>query len=110
MDIKQVVQNISDECKKQGIKKKDLLEDCGLNQSYFSHIVNRNQMPTLDTIARIADKLDCSIDYLIGREKSSETTIDSEAFENNIKNLSDEDAMLLRSVYQRLLRQNNQAD
>lgn len=44
-----------------------MLEDCGLNKNMLQTMKNRGSMPKADNLAKIADYLDCSVDYLLGR-------------------------------------------
>lgn len=44
---------------------KKLLEDAGLGYNTMSNL--RTSMPKSDNLARIADDLDCSVDFLLGR-------------------------------------------
>ena len=44
-----------------------MLEDCGLNKNAISTMLSRNSMPKADNLAKIADYLNVSVDYLLGR-------------------------------------------
>lgn len=44
-----------------------MLEDCGLNKNMLQTMKGRGSMPKADNLAKIADYLDCSVDYLLGR-------------------------------------------
>lgn len=44
-----------------------MLEDCRLNKNMLQTMKNRGSMPKADNLAKIADYLDCSVDYLLGR-------------------------------------------
>jgi len=57
--------------KKKGIPVKRILEDTGLNYNLMTHM--RNSMPKADNLAKIADYLDCSVDYLLGRTDNPES-------------------------------------
>ena len=46
---------------------KKVLEDCELNKDTISSMSYRGSWIKTDTIAKIADYLDCSVDYLLGR-------------------------------------------
>lgn len=48
-----------------GIPMKQLLQDVGLGFNTMSNM--RTSVPKADNLARIADYLDCSVDYLLGR-------------------------------------------
>lgn len=47
-----------------------MLESCNLSKNAISSMLSRGSMLRADNLARIADYLDCSIDYLMGRTNS----------------------------------------
>lgn len=49
---------------------KQLLSDVGLGSNTMSNM--KTSMPKADNLAKIADYLDCSIDYLLGRTDNPE--------------------------------------
>lgn len=55
--------------KNKGVSIKKLLADVGLGFNTMSNM--KNSMPKADNLARIADYLDCSVDYLLGREEKA---------------------------------------
>ncbi len=50
----------------QGVSLKTLLSDCSLGSNTFSHMLHGRAI-AFDSLAKIADYLDCSVDYLLGR-------------------------------------------
>ena len=44
-----------------------MLIECELNKNTLSTMQSRGYLPRVETIARIADYLGCSVDYLLGR-------------------------------------------
>lgn len=56
--------------KSRNISIKKLLEDVGLGFNTMSNM--KTSMPKADNLARIADYLDCSVDYLLGRTNKPE--------------------------------------
>lgn len=66
MDNLQVHDNIKKLCKSKKITIKSLLENCNINRN-FMYDLKSNQKPSVESLEKIADYLDCSIDYLIGR-------------------------------------------
>ena len=62
-----VAGNIKTIAKAKGVSIKQMLSDCGLNKNVLSTMLSRGSMPKADNIAVIADYLDCSVDYLLGR-------------------------------------------
>lgn len=78
--------------KELGLSKNKLLINAKLNKSVFDNM-KKGQIPSVDKIHIIADYLDCSVDYLLGRtdvvevnQKAKPLSI-AERFEkaNNIK-------------------------
>jgi len=57
---------INDLVKQKNITVNKMLTDCQLNKDTMRHIKN-GKIPSADRILIIADYLDCSIDYLLGR-------------------------------------------
>ncbi len=53
--------------KQKNIKISELLQGCGLSKNALSTMTSRGSMPKADNLAKIADYLNCSIDYLLGR-------------------------------------------
>lgn len=49
-----------------------LLSDCELSKNTLSSMQAGGYLPRLETIAKIADYLDCSVDYLLGRTDNPE--------------------------------------
>ena len=52
--------------KQKKLSKNKLLQNVQLNKSVFDNM-KKGQIPSIDKIHIIADYLDCSIDYLVGR-------------------------------------------
>lgn len=57
--------------KEKQLSQKDMLEKCDLSKNAISSMLSRGSMLRADNLARIADYLDCSIDYLMGRNYPS---------------------------------------
>ncbi len=49
-----------------------MLSDCELSKNTLSSMQAGGYMPRIETIVRIADYLDCSVDYLLGRTDNPE--------------------------------------
>lgn len=71
-DIHNVVERIKNTSKEKNIAILDLLNACKLNKNTLSSMGTRGSWLKADSLAKIADCLDCSVDYLLGRteEKS----------------------------------------
>lgn len=61
------VERIKSTAKSKGIILKIMLEDCGLNKNTLSSMQSRGSWIQANNLAKIADYLDCSVDYLLGR-------------------------------------------
>ena len=61
-----IAMRIKSTAKEKGVLLKTMLEEVGLGPNTISHM-HHGMMPSVDTIARIADSLGCSVDYLLGR-------------------------------------------
>lgn len=54
-------------CKAKKIAVKAMLEHTGINRNFIYALEKDGQIPAADKLERIADYLDCSVDYLLGR-------------------------------------------
>lgn len=61
-----LVSRIKSEAKLQKIKLKELLESCDLGINTLSQLSDKKGLSSI-SLAKIADYLDCSVDYLLGR-------------------------------------------
>ena len=48
-----------------------LLSDCELSKNTLSSMQSGGYYPRIEAICKIADYLDCSVDYLLGRTEKS---------------------------------------
>lgn len=71
-----VANKIREYAKLKGISLKDLLLECNLGSNTFSRM-NHGKFISFDKLAKIADCLDCPVDYLLGR------TNDVNGYNNN---------------------------
>lgn len=44
-----------------------MFSECGLSKNTLSSMLNGGSTPKSENLAKIADYLDCSVDYLLGR-------------------------------------------
>ena len=63
---------IRETAKKNGIKISEMLLSCGLNINTLSSMGNRGSWIQANSLALIADYLEVSVDYLLGRTDNSE--------------------------------------
>lgn len=65
-----IAEKIKALAKEQNVSMKQLLVDVGLGFNTMSNM--KTSMPKADNLAKIADYLDCSVDYLLGRTDNPE--------------------------------------
>lgn len=61
-----VAEKIKQLTKSKGISVKQLLIDCEMGKNSITHMTN-GSMPKGDTLGKVSDYLNCSVDYLLGR-------------------------------------------
>lgn len=61
------VSRIKSLAKKKSIKISDMLNSCELSKNTLSSMQSRGSWLQANNLAKIADYLDCSVDYLLGR-------------------------------------------
>lgn len=66
MDIMQVRQKIIDTAKEKGLSQRALISKAELNIQFLQDMKSRNSIKA-ECLEKIADVLDVSIDYLVGR-------------------------------------------
>ena len=54
-------------CKNKNISVSRLLEECNIRKSLIYDLEKRDYTPSAEVLEKIADYLDCSVDYLLGR-------------------------------------------
>lgn len=65
-----VANKIKETAKAKGKVLKDLLQQCNLGSNTFSHMLHGKAI-AYDSLANIADYLDCSVDFLLGRTNNA---------------------------------------
>ena len=72
MNSSQKIANIIKElAKSRKVSVAKMLADCQLNKNSLYTMQTEGYSPRVDTLVKIADYLDCSIDYLLGRDAPS---------------------------------------
>jgi len=74
----ETVERIRDFAKRSNIKLTDMLKECDLNKNALSSMQSRGSWLQANNLAKIADYLGCSVDYLLGR------TDNPKAHESNV--------------------------
>lgn len=108
-----VADRLREVAKSKGITMKDALKDAGLSFNIMTGM--RTSMPKADTLAKLADVLDCSIDYLMGRSPQPQTPGAEQAIVESSRNaaemlslyvqLSERDQVLLIGRLQNMVEQ-----
>lgn len=81
-----------------GLSQGDLAEKAGLQQTAVSHFETGMRKPSFDNLRRLADALEVSSDYLLGRSTQHESAQHADAFFRDVSKLSNEDRDFLRKV------------
>jgi len=68
----EVAITIKELAKKQKVTLKELLSKCELSINTLSSMQSGGYYPRVESIVKIADYLDCSVDYLLGRTDKPE--------------------------------------
>lgn len=64
----EILDRINKQLSNKGFKNEiSLLKQIGLTSSTFSNMRSRNSIPSAENLSKIANALDCSVDYLLGR-------------------------------------------
>lgn len=58
---------IKEQANNKNIILKTMLAECGLSKNTLSSMLSGGSTPKSENLAKIADYLDCSVDYLLGR-------------------------------------------
>lgn len=62
-------ENVRKARESEGLSQEDFAERIGVTQQMISKYESGIKLPSISTLADIADVLDCSTDYLLDREK-----------------------------------------
>lgn len=89
LDMKTIGARIRERRNELGLRQTVIREKTGISSGNLSEIENGNRTPSMATLYRLSEILDCSIDWMVKGEDSSEKKIP--AF-----SLSEEESQLLR--------------
>lgn len=67
-----IAERIKLTAKNKNIQIKILLNECNLSKNTLSSMLSGGSTPKSENLAKIADYLDCSVDYLLGRTDNPE--------------------------------------
>lgn len=79
-------QKLREERKKRGMTQQEVADKIGINRGSYSNWENGKREPTLDNIIKLANILDVTVDYLLGRSDNFSNTI--VLSKNNMKSFS----------------------
>ena len=65
-NAQQTAEKIKTEAKAKNILIKTMLDECGLSKNALSSMLSRGSWMQANNLAKIAQYLDCSVDYLLG--------------------------------------------
>lgn len=71
-NAQQTAEKIKSHAKSKNILIKEMLDECELSKNALSSMLSRGSWLQANNLARIADYLDCSVDYLLGRTDNPE--------------------------------------
>lgn len=71
-NAQKTAEKIKHQAKSENILVKDMLDECMLNKNTLSSMLSRGSWLQANSLAKIADYLDCSMDYLMGRTDNPE--------------------------------------
>ena len=71
---------IKEQCKKNKVAIATVLNECSVNRNFIYDLEKKSMSPSCDKISRIADRLNCSVDYLLGRTDEVAVNKNSNAF------------------------------
>lgn len=82
------------------LTREELSEELGLSYSALSKYETDLRFPDKETLSRIADYFDVSVDYMLGRTNKRKYDIDTLAFSTklDIEGLSDEDLEAVQNI------------
>ncbi len=103
-DINKTVSTIKATAKEQNVSITTMLEEIGINKNTLSSMKNRGSWVSSDTLAKIADYLGVSVDYLLGRQIKNSTPDDiRSAIIGRVYAMSDEQAKKLLDLLESLV-------
>lgn len=67
-----IIQRINELLKSEGLNQSKLANGIGVNQSTVCNWLNGKKEPSIESLWKLADYFDVSVDYLIGRKEINE--------------------------------------
>lgn len=94
MNNAKTAQIIKDLCKIRSVSISNLLADCDIRKSLIYDMEKRNKTPSAQTLEAIAEYLNCTTDYLLGRVNKEAT----EKTQQYKERLEEEKNLLLQQI------------
>lgn len=92
-----------------GLNQAELAKRAGLQPSAVSHFETGTRKPSFDNLKRLADALEVTTDYLLGRaDESSGVAATDEPFYRHFEELSSDDRDVARDLVARLAERSKQ--
>lgn len=86
------IEIIVEELNKKGVKPSQMMSDLGFSSGLFSQWKSGLQKPSSTKLEKIAEYLDCSVDYLLGKPLSERSLTEDELkLLNSYRQLSEQD-------------------
>ena len=89
---------------KRALSQAELAQRAGLQASAVSHFETGNRKPSFDNLRRLADALDVTTDYLLGRVKSNQGIAGADRLHRNLDRLTTKDREFAEEFIQLLAR------
>ena len=89
---------------KRGLNQNDLAKRAGLQASAISHFETGTRKPSFDNLRRLADALDVTTDYLLGRVNELDGLAGADRLRRHYDRLSSEDRDFADSLLETLAR------
>lgn len=72
MELAIFLNRIEDLCKQKGLKRQNVYIKCGIGKDFGVSLRN-GSAPSIEKVYALADYLDCSVDYLLGRTDNKQS-------------------------------------
>lgn len=89
-----------------GFSQGELADRSGLQSSAISHFETKKRKPSFDNLRKLADALDVSTDFLLGRVDNVRSMGSADQFHRHLDNLSDSDQEIAKKMLEMLAERN----
>ena len=89
-----------------GFSQGQLADRSGLQSSAISHFETKKRKPSFDNLRKLADALDVTTDFLLGRVDNVRSIGSSDQLNRHIDNLSDSDQEIATKMLELLAKRN----